>query len=96
MIGTVAMIGVIVHASDAETRTACNPAVVMGGCEVPGQFLLRVFRQSNAIIGSVGGNDVEGWFRPSDDPIIITNPDGTARKLDTWHIPYGMYCPDHS
>jgi hypothetical protein len=73
-----------VHVRD-EAEHTCRPAFVLARGSV-GMSLLRVLYPTPRS-EAIGYQDTEAWYRHRDYALIVPNPDGTERRLDTWHAP---------
>jgi hypothetical protein len=76
----------IVHVRD-ESAGICRPAFAVDGPQFEpgdGRRLLRVVNPTPRI-NIVGSQDSEGPYYHRDFAVTVPNPDGSTRRLDSWH-----------
>lgn len=87
-------VGSRVHVDDrADDR--CYPGTVIDPADHSGSVArIRVIRPSR-VIGAIGDDDAEAWYPHRTDRQQYTNPDGSTRWGDSWHL-LAECDPDHS
>ena len=73
-----------VHVRD-EAEHTCRPAFVLARGK-GSSLLLRVMTPTPRT-RMPGEDDTEAWYVHRDFALTVPSPDGSERRLDTWHAP---------
>lgn len=72
-----------VHVRD-ESAGICRPAFAVDDWAAPSARELRVMMPTPRT-NIVGSQDTESVYRHRDNALTVPNPDGSTRRLDSWH-----------